>query len=67
MSNSISVPISIKCKQKNKNIETLGLIDCGAGGQFTDQNYVRKMGLSVLPLDQPLKALNVDGTENKRG
>jgi hypothetical protein len=25
------------------------------------------MGFSVLPLDQPLKALNVDGTENKRG
>jgi hypothetical protein len=49
MSNSISVPVSIKCKQKNKNVETLGLIDCGAGGQFIDQNYVKKMGFSYYP------------------
>jgi hypothetical protein len=25
------------------------------------------LGFSILPLDQPLKALNVDGTENKWG
>jgi hypothetical protein len=67
MSNSISVPVSIKCKQKYKNVETLSLIDCGAGGQFIDQNYVKKMGFSIQPLDQPLKSLNIDGTENKRG
>ena len=27
--------------QRNKNVETLGLIDSGAGGEFIDQNYVK--------------------------
>jgi hypothetical protein len=67
MSNSISVHVSIECKQKNKNVKTLSLIDCGAGEQFIIQNYARKMGFAIQQLDQLLKALNMDGTENKRG
>ena len=50
-----------------ENVETQGLIDSGAGGKFIDQNYARKAGFKILPLSQPLKALNVDGTENKQG
>ena len=38
---SLSIPISINCTEKNKNVETLGLIDSGAGGEFIDQNYAR--------------------------
>ena len=50
-----------------RSIETLGLIDSGAGGKFIDQNFVRKAGIRMQKLENPMKAQNVDGTENKRG
>ena len=45
----------------NKNVETLGLIDSGAGGEFINQNYVKSAGFKTQLLD------NVDGMENKKG
>jgi reverse transcriptase-like protein/aspartyl protease len=66
-SNSLSIPISINCARRNETVETLGLIDSGAGGQFIDQNYVKPIGLITQTLDTPITARNVDGTENKRG
>ena len=51
--------------KSSENVETPALIDCGAGGQFIDQNYARKF--TIRKLDKPLMAYNVDGTENKRG
>ena len=65
MSKSISIPILINCGQSNENVETLGLIDSGAGGEFIDQNYARNSGFKIQKLEEPLKAMNVDGTENK--
>jgi hypothetical protein len=59
--NSISVSINI-CSSK-QTIETL--IDSGAGGLFIDQNYAKNFDINYL--DEPVKAYNVDGTENKRG
>ena len=50
-----------------ENIETLGLIDSGAGGKFIDQNFTKESGFKTLKLEEPLRVLNVDGTENKRG
>ena len=67
MSNSISVPILIKCNESKETIKTLGLLDSGAGGQFIDQNYARKAGFKIKKLIKPLQALNVDGKKNKRG
>jgi len=32
-----------------------------------DQNYARKSGFKIQQLEQPLKAFNVDGMENKCG
>ena len=67
MSKSISIPILIKDDQKKESVETLALIDSGAGGEFIDQNYAKKSGLKIQKLEEPLIARNVDGTENKRG
>ena len=50
-----------------ENIKTLGLIDSGAGGKFIDQNFTKELGFKTLKLEEPLRVLNVDGTENKRG
>ena len=49
-------------------LETLALIDSGAGGQFIDQkNYVKKERFKIHQLPTTIQAFNVDGTENKRG
>ena len=65
-SNKLSIPVRI-IGSETESVETLGLIDSGAGGKFIDQNYVKKIGFETHKLDVPLRAYNVDGTENKRG
>ena len=65
-SNSISLPITIEIRE-NETVETLGLIDIGAGGQFIDQEYVEEMKLKTSLLEKPHLARNVDGTKNKQG
>ena len=67
MSNSISVYILINCDESKETVETLGLLDSGVGGEFIDQNYAKKAGFKIKKLDEPLQALNVDVTKNKRG
>ena len=66
VSNSLSIPISIETED-NIIIETLGLIDSGAGEQFIDQDYADKIGLKTQPLAKPLLAQNIDGMKNKLG
>ena len=65
-SDSLSILISIENTERNENVETLGLIDSGAGGEFIDQNYVKNSGFKTQFLDKPTIARNVDGTENKK-
>jgi hypothetical protein len=57
--NSISISINI-CLSK-QTIKTL--IDSGAGRMFIDQNFARRFEINYL--DKPVKAYNMDGTENK--
>jgi hypothetical protein len=59
--NSISVPINIGLSKQT--VETL--IDSSAGGLFIDQNFAKNFDINYL--DKPVKAYNVDGTENKQG
>jgi hypothetical protein len=59
--NSVSVPINIGSSKQT--VETL--IDSGAGGLFIDQNYTKNFDINYL--DKPVKAYNVDRTENKQG
>jgi hypothetical protein len=59
--NSISVPINIGLSKQT--VETL--INSGAGGLFIDQNFAKNLEINYL--DKPVKAYNVDGTENKWG
>jgi hypothetical protein len=59
--NSIYVPINIGSSKQN--VETL--IDSGTGGLFIDQNFAKNFKINYL--DEPVKAYNVDGTENKWG
>jgi Reverse transcriptase (RNA-dependent DNA polymerase) len=58
--NSIPVPINIGSSKQT--VKTL--IDSSAGGLFIDQNYAKNFDINYL--SKPVKAYNVDGTENKR-
>ena len=64
--NSFSIPVQLH-NDTNQNVETLALIDSGAGGKFIDQNYARKLGVKIQKLEQPLIARNVDRMKNKKG
>jgi hypothetical protein len=59
--NSISVPINIGSSKQI--VETL--INSGTGGLFIDQNFAKNFEINYL--DEPVKAYNVDGMENKQG
>ena len=63
--NSLFIPVALE--SEGKTIETLGLIDSGAGGKFIDQNFTKEEGLKTKDLENPLVVYNVDGTLNKKG
>ena len=65
-SQSMNIPMSLSLNER-ETVETDSLLDSGAGGIFIDQIYARKLHLDIKMLDIPIKARNVDGTENKRG
>ena len=64
--NTILLPIEIK-KNEYKSVETLALIDSGAGGKFINRKYAERLGLPIRTLEKPIMARNVDGTLNKTG
>ena len=64
---TLNIIISAKHNRNDTTVETPALIDSGAGGTFIDQNYVQKIGYKLTELETPVKAYNVDRTENKKG
>src|ERR1700678_1400659 len=64
--NALFIPITIR-DQSEKTVETPALVDSGAGGKFIDQNFARNSRMDIYNLERLMKALNVDGTENKQG
>src|SRR5271168_839052 len=64
--NTLFIPITIR-DLSGKTVETPALVDSGAGGKFIDKNFARNSKMDIYNLERPMKALNVDGTENKRG
>ena len=62
----LMITILNECKEESIT-GIKALIDCGAQGQFIDQNFVRKHRLKEVPLERKIKVFNVDGTKNKKG
>ena len=50
--NSLFIPVALE--SEGKIVETLGLIDSGAGGKFIDQNFTKEEGLKTKDLENPL-------------
>ena len=63
--NSLFIPVQLE--KKEEIVDTLALIDSGAGGKFIDQNFTKEKGLEQKLLEKPLVVYNVDGTLNKKG
>src|SRR5271168_3969151 len=64
--NTLFIPITIQ-DQSGKNAETPALVNSGTGGKFIDQNFACNSKMDICNLEKPMKALNVDRTENKQG
>ena len=64
--NKNSLSIHLKISLKDRIVETLSLLDSGAGGKFINQNYAKTLGLPLLNLEKPIPTINVDGTLNKK-
>lgn len=59
---SILIPVTI-----DRTVETLALVDTGAGGPFIDENFALKENIKLRPLITPITVFNVDGMKNKQG
>ena len=53
--NAISLPILIR-KSESENVETLTLIDSGAGEKFINLKYAEQLGLPIQSLRKPITA-----------
>ena len=62
--NTLSIPTETT-NEAGKTVKFKALVDSGAGGKFIDQNFTQQF--TIKKLETPLKAYNVDGTENKKG
>ena len=65
-SQSIHILLTIDLS-KTEIIETLALINSGAGGIFIHTDYAEQLGLKQIPFDKSITAWNIDRTSNKRG
>ena len=59
------IPLSITTGLKP--IETTGLVDSSAGGEFINAKFAKKHAFSLEPLLELLSIFNTDGTRNWRG
>ena len=62
-----SMHIPVRISHEDRNIDTRGFIDCGAGGKFIDSKFAQNYRLPLIQLRYPIEAKNVDGTPNKHG
>ena len=53
--NSLSIPVQIRFE--NKIVETLSLLDSGAGGDFINQNYAKTLKIPLLNLEKLIPAI----------
>ena len=62
---TIYVPLQLIMKSKVTDIHAL--LDSGARGNFIHPDLALTLSIPQKHLPKPLKALNVDGTPNKKG
>jgi Retroviral aspartyl protease. len=64
---TMRAPITLIGERTKKTVDTMVLIDCGAGGTFISNDFARRRRIPLKPLPRPIKVNNVDGTPNEAG
>ena len=59
--------IPFKFSIGNQIVETTGIIDCSATGNFIDLELISLTEFPLQHLQKPVKAYNIDGTTNSKG
>jgi len=66
-SNSLKLKVEIETTDTTQKKSLFALVDCGATGEFIDQDYAKSCWLNLVKLTQPIPVYNVDGTPNEAG
>jgi len=66
---SFSVPLLVSREGRNtdRRFEMNALIDSGAGGTFIDKRFTQQNWITLILIEKPIQAFNMDGTKNNTG
>ncbi|KAF8331729.1 uncharacterized protein EI90DRAFT_2919858 [Cantharellus anzutake] len=64
---SLNLAVKLTTLTSLATVSVSALLDSGATGNFVSPKFVRKHGLEMTPLPQPIPVCNIDGTPNKNG
>lgn len=64
---SLVIPLQLKTLDTGQSIKEHALIDSGATGSFLDRSFVLSQNWNMRSVGNPVKVLNVDGSENAAG
>ena len=61
---SLVIPVQLKTLDTGQSIKEHALLDSGATGSFLDRSFVLSQNWNMRSVGNPVKVLNVDGSEN---
>lgn len=64
---SLIIPVQLKTLDTGRSTKENALIDSGATGSFLDKSFVLSQNWNMRQVENPVKVLNVDGSENAAG
>jgi len=59
--------VNVLLKGLHRSVRTPAMIDSGATGLFLNRKFVRRHGILLEPLKQPIRLTNIDGSLNVAG
>ena len=63
----ILIPVHLKTTDTMQELNSEAMVDCGATGDFVDEEFVKRANLPTRSLSSPVPVYNVDGTPNEAG
>ena len=63
----ILIPVHLRTTDTMQEVNSEAMVDCGATGDFIDEEFVQRTELPTRRLSSPIPVFNVDGTPNEAG
>ena len=63
----ILIPVHLKTTDTMQELNSEAMVDCGATGDFVDEEFVKRANLPTRSLSSPVPVYNVNGTPNEAG